>query len=124
MLPQDKDLMRIHLDTISKEICKLGDNQDQEFAWKLNCDLIDIRENTRNHLKKEDDNMGNEHKITQQMLLDAARACGLNEVPTSHGRPTITKEMRKFLPCPFPKSEDKWFEVGEQDRELEIKDGS
>jgi len=52
MLSKDKELMEMHLDTIYKEICNLTNEEDRAFTWRLNCNLIDIRENIRDHIKE------------------------------------------------------------------------
>lgn len=57
MLPADKDLMRMHLDTIYYEICRLDDGKDDSFTGRLNLDLINIRERIRQHIKKLESNM-------------------------------------------------------------------
>lgn len=44
MLKQDKDLMRIHLDTIWRAICDLPTDNEEEIVRRLNCKLIDLRE--------------------------------------------------------------------------------
>ncbi len=49
MLSGDKDLMFIHLDAIRKAIINLPNEEDQEFTWKLNCNLIELRDKVREH---------------------------------------------------------------------------
>lgn len=48
MLPDDKELMYIHLDTLRKEIAGMND-EDNEFSQKLNMALINLREKIIEH---------------------------------------------------------------------------
>jgi len=47
MLPRDKEIMYMHLDAIRKAIQSLNDENDQSWDWRLNCNLIDIRDKIR-----------------------------------------------------------------------------
>ena len=55
MLPRDKEIMDMHLDTIRKAIRSLNDDNEQKFDWRLNCNLIDLREKIRKHAAGEND---------------------------------------------------------------------
>ena len=55
MLPKDKDLMDIHLDAIHEAIRSLNNDNEQKFDWRLNCNLIDLREKIRKHAAGESD---------------------------------------------------------------------
>ncbi len=52
MLPKDKRLMGIHIDAIWEAIYNLN-NEQEDFDWRLNCDLIDLRERIIKHANRD-----------------------------------------------------------------------